>query len=170
MTMKRNSIGKKGMTTPSDFTEFIIGLILIVIGLVILFSVGKWLRVETEDVNVDAVVGIQAQRNSLHYLRSPVFSQVGGYATADAIILSEYDLPRRQVLKDMLEKNLGSQYLVRFLEIRSASDIGEFVAVSTRFPTNRIIPASILLPSLDGGLITVELKESLGGEWTSVNS
>jgi hypothetical protein len=104
--------GKKGVTVMMDLTELLIAVICIVVGLMLLFGLGKVLEVTKQEYGIKTVSTIQAEREQLTLIRTE-YVGVGKDSSAtvgDMFILAQSSpdakaaLDRQEYLK-MLNKN-----------------------------------------------------------------
>ncbi|MFH1072769.1 MAG: hypothetical protein V1743_05045 [Nanoarchaeota archaeon] len=169
---------KKAMTTPSDFTEFLWGLLLVALGFLLLFGIGNWEKTDNQLQSLEKTLMIHAQRNYVYFFSTPII-QDSEVTLADRVILSQYSLE----MKERLAKEIQERFIqipeLSNIKMTATSSQGELFDIGPKIETlgipgapvlglspvitrisgsHKIVPLTTYLPSLDGSVITVEIK------------
>ena len=161
MSCVKRMSGRRGSESATDITELFFALLFIAIGLGLLFIPASCKKNADKKNVAEDIVLIDASRDVLYLLYEPV----GQMTVADALILGAFDpksldVAKKQIRLRLDENNAGFPW--QELIVKSGSK--ELLNEGSRFSliSKKNVPIETLLPAIDGSIIRVETKLTIG--------
>lgn len=161
MRVFKRRLNKRGSESPTDITELFFALLFIAIGLSLLFIPATCKKSADKKRVIEDIVLIDASRDILYLLYEPV----GQMTVADAIILGVHDqtsldVAKKQIRLRLDENNAGFPWQ----QIMAKTGSKEILNEGSRFSliAKKNVPIETLLPAIDGSMIRIETKVTIG--------